>query len=87
MTLNELYIELRKIGLGVVWHSDKKWISIGSSSFANPLLWFDAYSEDYQGSVKMKSINAALFSDLQIKKSLILVDQFLNTPLKGRQLD
>lgn len=86
MTIQELYKKLSQIGLRVVWDIDKKWASVGSPSFANPLIWFDAYSEDYHGEVTVKSINASLFTAEQIKKALMLVDEFLSTPLQDRGL-
>lgn len=86
MTIKELYKKLGQIGLCVVWDIDEKRASVGSPSFANPLIWFDAYSEDYHGAVKVKSINASLFTAEQIRKALMLVDEFLSTPLQDRGL-
>ncbi|WP_143804810.1 hypothetical protein [Paraliobacillus ryukyuensis] len=88
MDINKLYDELGKLGLGTVWDADDKNVSIGNPSFANPLLWFNAYTkkEDYHGTISIKSINAPLFTGEQIKKSLYLVDTFLQTPLRNRGL-
>ncbi len=86
MEIKELYMKLGKIGLGVVWDIDLKHASVGIPEIANPLLWFDAYTEEYQGNVRVKSINVPLFSEVQIREALLLVDEFLQTPLQRRNL-
>ncbi len=88
MNKKELYDELEKLGLRIVWGMDLKRASIGNPDFANPIIWFDAYLEadKYMGTINIKAINATLFTERQIKESLRLVNEFLMTPLKERGL-
>lgn len=85
MKLKELQERLKPHDLGMVWDVDGKMLSVGHSTFANPLLWFDAFGE-YTGSVQVKAINVPLFSESQVRVSLLLVDRFLHTPVESRGL-
>jgi hypothetical protein len=86
MNIKELSTELNKINLRIVWSSCGKRVCVGSPRFANPLLWINVYEEDYQGNVRVKSINIQLFTEKQIKKALMLVDEFMQTPVRDRGL-
>lgn len=88
MTLEELYTEINELKLSVIWDIDTTRFSIGNPSFANPILWVDAYMDHryYEGTVSVKAINVPLFSTEQIQGALILADKFLSTPLKEREL-
>ncbi|WP_424236352.1 hypothetical protein [Bhargavaea ginsengi] len=86
MDVKEFHEELKKVGLSLLWEVDKKKLAVWNPNFANPLLWMDAYEEDYKGNVRVKSINAPLFTEEQIRKALILSDEFLQTPLEDRGL-
>lgn len=85
MKLKELQEKLAKLGLGMVWDIDKKNVSVGNPAFANPLLWVNAYDE-YDGSVRVKSINIPLYTESQVRGALLLVDEFMSTLPKDRGL-
>ncbi|WP_368900760.1 hypothetical protein [Oceanobacillus oncorhynchi] len=89
MNMKGLQRRLGESGLSLVWDVDRKFISIGNPNFANPLIWFDPRlpEKDYRGTVKIKSINSPLFSESQIRNSLMLVDTFLQTPLGDRDVN
>lgn len=88
MKLKEFNTKINELGLSLCWDIDGKNVSVGKPKIANPMLWFNPYIEekDYDGSVKVKSINAPLFTGEQIRKTLILVDEFLMTQLDKREL-
>lgn len=78
MTYKDLIEELSEYGLSITNRLDGTY-SIGSKMFANPLIIFNP-TEQYQGSVIVKSINSTLFSRKQIATALHLIDEFLDTP-------
>lgn len=84
--INEFSNKLQELNLEIVWDINKRILSIGNPAFANPIIWFDPYLEEYLGNINVKSINSSLFSGKQIRKSLMLVDEFMSTPLKDRGL-
>ena len=84
--MNEFIVKLQELNLEIVWDSDKRIVSIGTPAFANPIIWFDPYLEEYSGNVNVKSINSSLYTGKQIRKSLMLVDEFMSTPLEDRDL-
>lgn len=88
MNLKEFNIKINELGLSLCWDIDRKNVSVGKPKIANPMLWFNPCIEekDYDGSVKVKSINSPLFTGEQIRKSLMLIDEFLLTPLDKREL-
>jgi len=86
MNIKEFREELNKVGLSLLWESDKNKLAVWNPNFANPLLWMNPYEENYKGNVGVKSINAPLFSETQIRRAIILADEFLQTPLKDRGL-
>lgn len=84
MTFKEFIIELKKENLMLLDRLDGTY-SIGSPKFANPIIIFNP-SEEYQGTVFVKSINSTLFTSLQISKALDLVDKFLYTKPSDREM-
>lgn len=88
MKMYEFSKKISELGLSLCWSNDKEILSVGNPEFANPIVWFNPYLEekDYDGSVRVKSINAPLFTDKQIKGVLLLVDEFLLTQLEDRMM-
>ena len=91
MTIEELMENLGKIGLQICYCDphDKNEISVVKAHVANPLLFFNNLQrgEFYNGNVTIKSVNAWLFSELEIIGAIRLVDEYLkSTPTQNTQI-
>lgn len=88
MTLAELNQKLNALGLNLTWDGRRSILIVGNPAFANPLLMLNPYlpREEYTGTLSVKSINIALFTETQIKHAIMYVDHFLSTDLEKRDL-
>ncbi len=71
----ELEKKLQELGLYARFYTDGL-LEVVKPGIANPLLFVDT-NKEYQGSVDVKSINTWLYSQEQVYKALIYVDEFL----------
>lgn len=71
----ELEKKLQDLGLHTRFYTDGL-LAIVKPGIANPLLFVDT-SKEYKGNVDVKSINTWLYSQEQVHKALIYVDEFL----------
>jgi len=85
MTYEQFLDELNYLDLRVIEYPKETWC-IGRKDIANHIISFKPFTDksDYNGGVNIKSINSSLYTSVQIKDSLYLVNELLMTPLKER---
>lgn len=76
--IHDLSKKLYELDLSLTYYGNGVY-AVGSPEFANPLMHFNEGNkgDNYDGNVKVKSINVRLFTSKQIHESLKLVDDYL----------
>lgn len=85
MNMEYLIEKLSEVHLFLMDYGDGSY-SVGSRSFANPLLFFDT-TKEHNGSLIVKSINAGLFSPKQIKTALVYVEDYIRKAQDERGIE
>lgn len=88
MTFKSLSSKMNILGLVVVREREGGLFSVAPKGIANKMLFFNVNipASAYNGNVTVKAINVNLFTAQRLHKALILVDEFLQTPMESRGL-